>query len=58
MIICIKTAPPIAETYYPPVNSLNAAYSGFHNRFFDNDDFQVEVEGELEQIPYEEGVIY
>ena len=56
MIICIKTAPPIAETYYPPVNSLNAAYSGFHNRFFDNDDFQVEVEGELEQIPnVEEG---
>lgn len=51
MIDCIKRAPPIAETYCPPKDSLNAAYSGFHNRFFDGDDYEVKVEGELEEIP-------
>lgn len=54
MIDCIMRAPPIAETYCPPVNTLNAAYSGFHNRFFDEDDYEVKVEGKLEPIPYEE----
>ena len=46
------------RTYVPPENTLNAAYSGFHNRFFPNDDYEDKVEGELEPIPYEEGVIY
>jgi len=58
LLKCIRSAPPIAETYVPPENSLSAAYNGFNNRFFPNDDYEVKVEGELEEIPYEEGVIY
>lgn len=48
---------PMGGTYYPPTNTLLAAYNVMKNMFFDTE-VDVEVIGELEEIPYEEGFIY
>lgn len=55
---CIKTAGPIAGTYYPPENTLNAAVSGIQNGFFHSGEPEIIVDGMLEEIPYEEGVVF
>lgn len=55
---CISQAEPIGGTYYPPENTLTAAYNGLQNGFFDDNKAEIEVKGELEPIPYEEGRIY
>lgn len=56
---CIKTAEAIGGTYYPPENTLTAAYVGLQNGFFDSKrNVEIKVEGKLEPIPYEDGVIY
>lgn len=51
---CIDTAEPIAGTYYPPYNTLNAAYSGIMNGLFYAGPVQIIIEGELEPIPYDD----
>ena len=51
---CIDTAEPIAGTYYPPYNTLNAAYSGIMNGLFYAGPVQILIEGELEPIPYDD----
>lgn len=53
----LQNPTPIGGTYYPPTNTLLAAYNVMKNMFFDKEP-DVEVIGELEEIPYEEGIIY
>lgn len=53
----LQNPTPIGGTYYPPTNTLLAAYNVMKNMFFDEEP-DVEVIGELEEIPYEEGIIY
>lgn len=48
---------PIGGTYYPPTDTLLAAYNVMKNMFFDKEP-DIEVIGELEKIPYEEDIIY
>ena len=48
----------IGGTYRPENNTLLAAYLALKDNFFDNKDFKLDVIGKLEEIPYEEGVIY
>ena len=48
----------IGGTYYPPADSLLNAYNILQYHFFDEFTEDIEVDGELEQIPYEEGKIY
>ena len=55
---CIKTSSPVGGTYYPPENTLLAAYLGLQNNFFESEDIEIKVDGELESIPYEDGIIY
>ena len=51
---CIETAEPIAGTYYPLHNTLNAAYSGIMNGLFHAGPVHIVIEGELEPIPFED----
>lgn len=48
----------IGGTYYPPFDSLLNAYNILRYHFFDEPTEEITVEGELEEIPYEEGIIY
>lgn len=48
---------PVGGTYFPPANSLLNAYNYFQYYFFDKLT-SIEIEGEIEEVPYEEGVIY
>lgn len=50
---------PIGGTYYPAKKEptyIIAAMSG--SWFFDNDNAVVEVDGEVEEMPFESGVVY
>lgn len=51
---CIEAAEPIAGTYYPPYNTLNAVYSGIMNDLFYAGPVHIVIEGELEPIPYDD----
>lgn len=48
----------VGGTYYPPFDSLLNAYNILRYHFFDEPTEEITVEGELEEIPYEEGKIY
>lgn len=48
----------IGGTYYPPVDSLLNAMNILQYYFFDEPTEDITVEGEIEQIPFEEGHIY
>lgn len=48
----------VGGTYYPPVDSLLNAHNILRYHFFDEPTEEITVEGELEEIPYEEGKIY
>ena len=48
----------IGGTYYPPVDSLLNAMNILQYHFFDESTDEITVEGEIEQIPYEDGKIY
>lgn len=52
------TENPIAGTFYPGPQSMLNVHNNLKFHFFDNEDVHVEVEGELEEIPHEEGLIY
>lgn len=54
----LKTAPAMGGTYYPPEDSMLAAFSVLQSTFFDDSSVELEVEGDIGSIPYEEGVIY
>ena len=55
----LKNQEPMGGTYYPPQNTLLAGYNVLNTSFFDiGSNFNIEVVGELETIPGEEGVIY
>ncbi|MDD2212449.1 MAG: hypothetical protein PHV56_05710 [Clostridia bacterium] len=53
------TAPVMRGTYYPPVDSMLAAYSVLENTFFDDGSkIAIKAEGDIGTIPYEDGVVY
>lgn len=53
----INAASPIGGTYYPDETEILAYYHSLKTNFFD-ELMDISVEGELETIPYEEGLIY
>lgn len=53
----MNNAPAIGGTYRPEPNTLLAAFTVLEHGFFDKLD-KIEVQGELEEIPYEENQIY
>lgn len=56
---CIETVNAVGGTYYPPKNTLQAAFNGLQNNFFDEREKpKITVEGELEPIPYKEDRVY
>lgn len=48
---------PIAGTYFPPADSLLNAYNYFQYYFFDELE-TIDVDGDIEEIPFEKGVVY
>ncbi|TLQ07572.1 hypothetical protein FEZ48_06210 [Marinilactibacillus psychrotolerans] len=48
---------PIAGTFYPGAETMLNVYNNLRNHFFDRQ-VKIEVEGELEEMPYEDDVIY
>jgi len=55
----LKNAEPIGGTYYPPENTLLAAYNVLNSNFFDvGSNVNIKVIGELEKIPSKENIIY
>ena len=48
----------VGGTYYTPVDSLLNAMNILQYYFFDEPTEDIAVEGEIEQIPFEEGQIY
>jgi hypothetical protein len=47
----LKKAPALGGTYYPPENSLLAAYSVLENTFFDDSPIEIKTEGDIGKIP-------
>ncbi|MDS1029159.1 hypothetical protein RDV78_01400 [Bacillota bacterium LX-D] len=47
----LKKCPAIGGTYYPPENSLLAAYSVLENTFFDDSPIEIKTEGDIGKIP-------
>jgi len=55
-IIKLKKCPAIGGTYYPPENSLLAAYSVLENTFFDEGSaVEIKTEGNIGKIPIYDG---
>jgi hypothetical protein len=55
----LKIAPVMGGTYYPPEDSMLAAYSVLESTFFDDgSQVEIKVEGDIGSIPYEDGVVY
>ena len=53
----IKVQPAMGGTYFPEENSLLAAYNVLKHTFFDTLE-DINVEGDIDEIPYEENKIY
>lgn len=53
----VKVQPAMGGTYFPDENSLLAAYNVLQNTFFDTLE-DITVEGDIGEIPYEEGKVY
>lgn len=53
----VKVQPAMGGTFFPDENSLLAAYNVLQHTFFDTLE-KISVEGDIGEIPYEEGVIY
>jgi hypothetical protein len=52
----LKEAPALGGTYYPPENSLLAAYSVLENTFFDEGSaVEIKTEGNIGKIPIYDG---
>ncbi len=57
----LNSAPVMGGTYYPPKNSMLAAYSVLESAFFDSDSpVELKVEGDIGKIPtYNiKGIVY
>ncbi len=53
----IKVQPAMGGTYFPTENSLLTAYNVLQNTFFDTLE-KISVEGDIDEIPNEEGMVY
>lgn len=53
----IKVQPAMGGTYFPDENSLLTAYNVLKHTFFDTLE-KISVEGDMDEIPYEEDKIY
>lgn len=53
----VSIAPPMGGTYYPEIGTMQAYYNVLSTVYFTKLN-TLEVEGEIEPIPYEEDVIY
>ena len=53
----IKVQPAMGGTYFPDEDSLLAAYNVLQHTFFDTLE-EISVEGDIGEIPNEDGVIY
>lgn len=53
----IKVQPAMGGTFFPDENSLLAAYNVLQHTFFDTLE-EINVEGDIGEIPYEENTIY
>lgn len=53
----VKGQPAMGGTYFPDKNSLLAAYNVLQHTFFNKLE-SISVEGDIGEIPYEEGKIY
>ena len=53
----IKVQPAMGGTYFPEPDSLLAAYNVLQHTFFDTLE-EINVEGDIGEIPYEENIIY
>lgn len=53
----IKVQPAMGGTYFPDEDSLLAAYNVLQQTFFDTLE-KISVEGDIGEIPNEEGVVY
>ena len=53
----VKVQPAMGGTYFPDENSLLAAYNVLQHTFFDALE-KISVEGDIGEIPYEEGMVY
>ena len=54
---CIANQPAMGGTYFPEPDSMLAAFNVLENIFFDLLE-EIAVEGDIGEIPYEEGKIY
>ena len=54
---CIANQPPMGGSFYPKPDSMLAAFNVLSNKFFDTLE-EITVEGDLGEIPHEDGVIY
>lgn len=52
------TSPPIAGTFYPEPGTMLAYYYVLTNSYFSEWVESLTVEGDIGEIPYEDGVIY
>lgn len=50
--------PAMGGTFYPDRNTMLAVFSVLTHWFFDDNKYEIEIEGDIGTIPYEEGVIY
>ena len=48
----------VGGSYYPTEDSLLNVYNILQYHFFDEPADEITVEGEIEEIPYEEGKVY
>lgn len=54
---CIEHQPPMGGSFYPKPDSMLAAFNVLQHTFFDTLE-EITVEGDIGEIPYEEGKIY
>ena len=54
----LETPKSIGGTYYPPADSLLNAMNILQYHFFDEPTDEITVEGDIDEIPFEEGKIY
>lgn len=57
LLNCIKNQHAMGGTYFPDPNSLLAAYNVLNHNFFDKV-IDIRVDGDIEEIPYEDNKIY
>jgi hypothetical protein len=58
LLALLENPKSIGGTYYPPVDSLLNAMNILQYHFFDKPTDEITVEGEIEEIPFEENKIY